>query len=364
MQLLTSNFTPLNLPNQTFISKWESLFQNSEFIKIGVGYASNDSLLYLRKLLEFNQPKKLDLCLGMAFFDGLSRSQFDATQNLNRFLLENELGQLKVARAFPFHGKVQSFVGVQNLKTCLIGSSNLSNIVPVVGVQRRNYEVDLEVTNSEIIGNIDDLLDQLFSDSSVAFDSIISQIKINNDNNTLLASRSDINQVGENTLENVLSNLTKNSFEIPLKDAPKSNLNAFFGEGRRGKQGFVKPRHWYEVEIIVDLAVQKSSKNYPTNSDFVVYTDDGYQFIMRTSGDNGKNLRSRDDLTILGRWVKGRMEMNGALHSGELITMENFRKYGRDSILLTQTNLSEKFDGQGIKLDVWYLDFKSPVRNQ
>jgi hypothetical protein len=111
-----------------------------------------------------------------------------------------------------------------------------------VGVQRRNYEVDLEVTNSEIVGNVDDLLDQLFSDSSVAFDSIISQIKINDNNNTLLASRSDVNQVGESTLEKVLSNLTKNSFEIPLKDAPKSNLNAFFGEGRKGKQGFVKHR--------------------------------------------------------------------------------------------------------------------------
>ena len=58
------------------------------------------------------------------------------------------------------------------------------------------------------------------------------------------------------------------------------------------------------------------------------------------------------------------METNGTLHSGELITMENFRKYGRDSISLTQTTLSKKFDEHGIKLDVWYLDFKSPVRNQ
>jgi hypothetical protein len=57
------------------------------------------------------------------------------------------------------------------------------------------------------------------------------------------------------------------------------------------------------------------------------------------------------------------MEMSGALHSGELITMENFRKYGRNSISLTQTNLSENFGEHGTKLDVWYLDFESSVRN-
>ena len=91
MELLTSNFSPLDLPNKTFTSRWEELFQDALSIKIGIGYASNDSLLYLRKLLELNQPKKLDLCLGMAYFEGLSNSQFDATEELNKFLKENKI---------------------------------------------------------------------------------------------------------------------------------------------------------------------------------------------------------------------------------------------------------------------------------
>ena len=37
---------------------------------------------------------------------------------------------------------------------------------------------------------------------------------------------------------------------------------------------------------------------YPANQDFIAYTDDGHRFLMRTSGDYGKNLRSKDDLTI------------------------------------------------------------------
>ena len=363
MELLTSNFSPLDSPNKTFTSRWEELFQDALSIKIGVGYASNDSLLYLRKLLELNQPKKLDLCLGMAYFEGLSNSQFEATQELNRFLLENNLGNVKVSRAFPFHGKIQSFNVGNVSKTFLVGSSNLSNIVPMKGIERRNYEVDLEITSEDNGAQIEILLDNLLSDSSESFDTISSQIKIKESSNPLLVSRSDVAQIGEISLEKILSHLSDNSFEIPLKDAPKSNLNAYFGEGRVNQQGFTKPRHWYEVEIIVDLAVQKSSRNYPANTDFIVYTDDGYKFTMRTSGDYGKNLRSKDDLTILGRWLKGRMENSNALRSGELITMDNFDKYGRNSITFTQTSLSELPEDSKTKLDVWYLDF-SPQKTR
>jgi hypothetical protein len=357
MKLLTSNFIPLDLKNRTFTSRWEELFQDALSIKIGIGYASNDSLLYLRKLIELNQPKKLDLCLGMAYFEGLSTSQLDASEELNRFLKEKDIGSVRISRTFPFHGKVQSFNGRSNSKTYLVGSSNLSNIVPVKGIERRNYEVDLEISGESNTIDLDILLDKLFTDSSQPFEEISPQIKIKDSSNTLLSSRSDVAEISESGLENILAHLTKNSFEIPLKDAPKSNLNAYFGEGRINQQGFVKPRHWYEVEIIVDLSVQRSSKNYPANTDFIAYTDDGYKFTMRTSGDYGKNLRSKDDLTILGRWLKGRMENSSSLRSGELITMESFKKYGRDSITFTQTNLTESMDGSKTKLDVWYLDF-------
>lgn len=357
MKLLTSNFSPLDLQNKTFTSRWEELFHGALSIKIGIGYASNDALLYLRKLIELNQPKKLDLCLGMAYFEGLSASQLDATEELNRYLKDKDLGSVRVSRSFPFHGKVQSFNGRGNLKTYLVGSSNLSNIVPVKGIERRNYEVDLEISGVNNAIEIDILLKKLFTDCSQPFEVISPQIKIKDVSNSLLASRSDVLEIGESALEKILSHLTNNSFEIPLKDAPKSNLNAYFGEGRVNQQGFVKPRHWYEVEIIVDLSIQRSSKNYPVNSDFIAYTDDGYKFTMRTSGDYGKNLRSKDDLTILGRWLKGRMENSSALRSGELITMDSFKKYGRNSITFTQTNLKESIDDSSSKLDVWYLDF-------
>lgn len=361
MEILSSNFDPLAVSSRTFVSRWEELFQSAESVRIGIGYASNDSILYLKKLIELNQPKNLELCLGMAYFDGLSKSQFEATNEINQFLTAKEIGKVNIARAFPFHGKIQYFQSTAVKDTFLLGSSNLSNIVPQKGITRRNYEVDIEISDQSSCIEISNLLDGLFTDASLTFEAISKEIQIKENQNTLLSTRSDVQEVGDEKLVKVISHLLPNSFEIPLKDAPKSNLNAYFGEGRVNQQGFVKPRHWYEVEIIVDQSVQRSAKNYPANQDFIAYTDDGHRFVMRTSGDYGKNLRSKDDLTILGRWIKGRMEANGALKSGELLTSSSLGLYGRDTITLTQTSLYEEELENG-NLSVWFVDFSAEDR--
>ena len=356
MEILTSNFEPLALTNKTFVSRWEELFQKAEKVRIGIGYASNDSLLYLKKLIELNQPKFLEICLGMAYFEGMTKSQFEATSELSTFLTDRNIGMVKIARTFPFHGKIQYFKSPKQPDRILLGSSNLSNIVPTKGVARRNYEVDIEVSDDPTCQKINDLLDGLFTESSSTFESLSKEIQIKDNENSLLSTRSDVTQAGNETISKVIKHLLPNTFEIPLKDTPKSNLNAYFGEGRLNQQGFVKPRHWYEVEIIVDQMVQRSGNNYPANQDFVVYTDDGHRFLMRTSGDYGKNLRSKDDLTILGRWIKGRMEANNALKSGELLTTSSLNLYGRTTISMTETSLYEEEPELG-KLAVWYLDF-------
>ena len=52
-------------------------------------------------------------------------------------------------------------------------------------------------------------------------------------------------------------------------------------------------------------------------------------------------------MKILGRWIKGRLENNGALKVGEPVTAETLQKYGRDNFDLISTS----------KSDVWILDF-------
>ena len=78
---------------------------------------------------------------------------------------------------------------------------------------------------------------------------------------------------------------------------------------------------------------------------------------MYTGGDNNKNLRSRGDLTIVGRWLKGRLEMTGALESGNLVDSLVFQRYGRSTITLTRTDNIEYDKLTGEDLQVWYVDF-------
>ena len=113
----------------------------------------------------------------------------------------------------------------------------------------------------------------------------------------------------------------------------QSNLNTFFGKGRENKStGKIIPRDWYEVELIVDTKTI-SDPIYP-KGDFIAHTDDGLTFDCQTQGANYKNFRSKKDLKILGRWIKGKLEQSGALKQFEPITSETLQKYGRDYIRL------------------------------
>lgn len=143
------------------------------------------------------------------------------------------------------------------------------------------------------------------------------------------------------------------SFDIPIKGyevSPHSNLNVFFGKGREGKNGLVKPRHWYEVELIVPKEIT-TRPGYPQSKTdeavFRVITDDGWTFSCKVSGDYSKNFRSENDLKILGKWLKGRLENAGVLKVGEPVTKETLEKYGRDTFTLTKTRTK----------NTWFLDF-------
>ena len=357
MKLLTSNFEPVNTQYSTFADTWTKLFESSDSLNIAVGYVSNDSVLYLKSLIEWNKPKQLNLCVGMACFDGISQSQLHALEDLDIFLKCEDLGEVRLANQFPFHGKIQTFSKSKQILGGLIGSSNLSNIIPPRGIYRGNYEVDLFLNEPTLVSQLDVLIRDLSMSGAVSLDVANPSLKIKPDVNPLLEGRFEVSSVTNESLMTLKNMLTTDSFDIPLKPTLKSNMNVFFGKGRDNGRGFVAPRPWYEVEIIPGQQVMRSAPNYPDHEEFIVYTDDQYKFVLYTGGDNNKNLRSRDDLTIIGRWLKGRLEMTGALESGKLLDDEVFARYGRSTMTLTRTTKTEFDDVSGTLLSVWYADF-------
>jgi hypothetical protein len=120
-----------------------------------------------------------------------------------------------------------------------------------------------------------------------------------------------------------------------VAEKEKSNLNVYFGKGRlNAKTGIVKPRPWYEIELIAN--VQLSSNPLYPKGDFDAYTDDGYIIPMRTQGDYHKNIRSKVSLQIFGMWLKGKLQKSGALLPLSPVTNDTLIDYGNDTLTFSK----------------------------
>lgn len=349
MSLLLSNLSPLKTQFKTYTKVFRDLLEESDEICIASGYISTDSAVDLKSIIEANGGPKLELCVGMHYFDGMSASQLQALRSLDETLRSNNLGQVHMVTTFPFHGKLVSFTREEKLLGSILGSSNLTNIVD----GQRQYEADYLFNSADATATeIKSFIKQLIEVSSRPLSEL--EIKPSLQENNLLKDQVGVLKLIDNELLAAKQKLSELSFEIPLKGdgSQKSGFNTAFGKGRENTQGFTIPRPWYEVELIVPKTIT-TSEGYPQasprNDDggFDVITDDGWSFRCKTSGDFSKNLRSEDDLKILGRWLKGRLENAGVLNPGDLVTDDTLVKYGRTS--LTMTKLEDS--------PVWYLDF-------
>ena len=350
MEFLFSNYPPMKNGYKTFSDAFYSLLSQSSKLDIAVGYVSSDSLIELQKTVELNSHiHTLNLIVGMHYFDRFTKVQYDAAMHLNDFLTSNQLGGVRLVNAFRYHGKMYSYSNESGPFAGIIGSNNLSSIVEG-GV--RTYESSVLLRDTASVKQMNDFISKLMQTSTKN----IAELEIDtfNDENALLDGHEFVEKVSPQKLANTMCAKTAVTFEIPIKPyevSPQSNLNVFFGKGRESRNGLVKPRHWYEVELIVPKSVT-SQPGYPQsqsdNAVFTVVTDDGWSFKCKVSGDYSKNFRSEGDLKILGKWLKGRLENAGVLNVGSPVTADTLKRYGRTSFSLTKTTIP----------GVWFLDFE------
>lgn len=345
MEVLFSNQPPLAVPaTSDFTTAFvQSLVKNSK-VTMCTGYVAVDAIVELQMLLEQSPSlTEFKLIVGMAKFDGLTKSQTDSLNLLNNFLTAKKLGCVYVAVAMPIHAKVTHFWGSETGGTVILGSSNLGSLTK----SKRQYEVDVCFTNT---GRIADQINEFLQKAIFASGKFSDVCK---DIPEVVQTSHPILEIGivrkspapgEDSLDR------DRTFEIPISVGARSGLNAFFGKGRKSVAGRLLPRPWYEAELIVPKEITSLAgyPNSPRTNVFRVFTDDGFEFSCKTSGDNYKNLRSQGNLEILGRWIKGRLEASGNLRPGEVLTTEMLNNYGRSTLALVGTKLSETD---------WLLDF-------
>lgn len=349
MEFLYSNYLPVKLGGCTFVDKFFDAMVDAKQLDIAVGYVTADSLAELQKIVEYNNLERLNLIIGMHYFEKFTKLEYKAALSLNSFLKENQCGAVKLVTTFKYHGKIYTYSKNGIPVAGIIGSNNLSSIV---GSNIRTYEASVYIQEAEAVRNMHSFVSELSTKAADDIDTL--NIREFKENNPLLDGHEHVEKVIDSEVEHVKNHCLPNvSFEIPIKGAEKcakSNLNAYFGEGRRSPNGIVKPRHWYEVELIVPKNIT-SQPGYPQaeteDAVFDVITDDGWKFKCKVSGDYSKNFRSENDLKILGKWIKGRMENEGALKVGDPVTQQTLFDYGRDTLQLTKTAIP----------NTWYLDF-------
>ena len=344
-KLLCPNIRPITHTHQDFLSRFEELASQSDSLRIASGYISTDSIVHLRHYVHQLRLSNCELLVGMHYFDGITKPEFEALGDFDYYLRSNALGEIDVFTAFPYHGKLYLFQKNSTNFAALLGSSNLSAIE-----HRRQFEIDAEISSRALLEDLNNLYDQFKAKATKPIDSW-NPAKFK-ETSGFLAGCTGVTRMDDSQKSQLWSTASALSFDIPVKSTPKSNLNAFFGRGRENtRTGVIRPRPWYEVELIVPKRIT-AMRGYPVKrSDLgrviTVFTDDGWSFRSKISGDYSKNFRSADDLKTLGLWIKGRLENKGVLKVGEPVTRETLRQYGRDTIRLTATNVP----------DVWLLDF-------
>ncbi len=346
MELLFSNVKPCEYNNSSFSEAFELGVVNSDEVNIATGYVSEESLLELKSILSFyaenNKAKKCSLVIGMHGREGFTRPQYEAAVELGKFLADNSLGGVFVCTAFRFHGKTYVFYKKTSPVSAILGSSNLSNIVG-----NRQWEVDTKITEKEPLKQLTSLHTDLANKASRNILEIETPSSFT-ETNDLLQDRIGVDKADSDLYAQAEDSLTGVVFDLPLKATEKSNLNVYFGKGRLAtKTGAIRPRHWYEVELIVPIDITSSTLYPKKGSTIHVYTDDGWSFKCKAEGQNSKNFRSENDLRTLGRWIKGRLERAGCLQVGKPVTEEVLESYGRKTISLKQTKDPE----------LWLLDF-------
>ncbi len=350
MELLHSNLSPMKSGCSTFIDKFNSLVPLCSEMDIAVGYVTADSLVELQKLVELNENLHyLTLIIGMHYLEHFTKPEYMAAVALHDFLKNNKIGEVRLVVPFRYHGKLYSYSNEQGAFAGIIGSNNLSSIVKG---GRKAYESSLLVDDRKVAEDIKKFIHDLSRTSTKSI-SELEIIEFKKENPVLadidMVRRLTPYEMGTKNLKNI-----EYSFDIPLKpyeDAPGSNMNVFFGKGRETKRtGLVRARPWYEVEVIVPKSIT-SRTGYPGTpgvpTEFTVVTDDGWSFECNVNGDYNKNFRSKGGLEVLGKWLKGRMEAEGALKPGEKVTRDTFARYGRSTFTLAKLADS----------DDWLLDF-------
>lgn len=378
MKLLYSNILPLGTEEnqETVTERFMEEASSADAIEIAVGYVSKAALQELEQIVDEQKIRRIVLTIGMYFVEGMPEGIYHTAVALNRKWVDAGVGEIRIVRAFKYHGKLYAFYKDDQVKSAIIGSANLG-VIKLEANNRRQYEVSAVTEDASECNEIATLIRKMATPAaSVRIDDVVG-MPIIREVNTSLTGVDTVEQIPQTQVELFERHKTNISFVLPIKvpayderhmddgkHYTKSNLNVSYAAPRSAR----KSRDWYETQFTVSKQITRLEGYPEKNVTFAVVTDDGYTFKAHTTSDGNKQFSAVGDELILGRWIKGRLAAAGLVtpvndtqadkdRTG-MITKEMLAAYGCDRLVLTKTDQKTE-DEEGNMLDVWILSFEA-----
>ncbi|CAI3514090.1 hypothetical protein CIRMBP1292_01038 [Enterococcus cecorum] len=378
MKLLYSNILPLGTSEgqQTIINCFNEQIAKSDRVEIAVGYISRVALEELDNLVKEHNISSICLTIGMYFIEGMPEGSYNTALEINKKWTETGIGEIKIVKAFKYHGKVYCFYKDEQPFSAIIGSANLG-VIKLDANNRRQYEISSVTDDATECKEIAEFLEKLKAQNCSDNIANIIGMPIVREVNTSLSGIDTVTQIPQTGVQLYEQHKTDVSFVLPLKvpayderhmddgkHFTKSNINVSYAAPRSKR----KSRDWYETQLTVSKAITRSEGYPEKNKPFFVVTDDGYWFKAHTTSDGNKQFSAVGDELILGRWIKGRLAAAGLVTPVNdtqadtdrkgMITKEMLQAYGCNSLVLSKTD-QKALDEDGTELDVWVLSFET-----
>lgn len=377
MNLLYSNILPLGTEEgqNTIIDTIKEQITLSDRIDIAVGYVSRASLDEIEYLVEQNNIKNICLIIGMYFVEGMPEGSYHTALKLNKKWQESGIGEIRIVKAFKYHGKLYVFYKDNLPFSAILGSANLGVIKPEAN-NRRQYELSSITTDKSELSELTQFIDKLKAPNISNNIADVVGMPLIHETNTALSGIELVTTVPQSNVDFYKRCAAYASFFLPLKvpsyderhmddgkHFTKSNVNVCYAAPRSKR----KSRDWYETQLTVAKEITRIEGYPEKNKPFFIITDDGYWFKAHTTSDGNKQFSAVGDELIMGRWLKGRLAAAGLVKPVNdtqadtdrtgMITKEMLQEYGCENLYLKKTGQTA-LDENGNSLDVWMLSFK------
>lgn len=378
MRLLYSNILPVGIEEgqATIAETFVEQIADSDSVEIAVGYVSKASLEELDALVEAHHIQHISLVIGMYYIEGMPEGTYRTALAINEKWRASGVGEIRMTRAFKYHGKLYLFLKDNLPKSAILGSANLG-VIKQEANNIRQYEVSSITDQPAECTEVLRLIRKMQEPRCSANIADITDMPIIREINTSLTGVDTVEQIPQTEVALYDRHKTEVSFVLPIKvpafaerhmddgkHYTKSNLNVSYAAPRSAR----KSRDWYETQFTVNKSITLLPGYPEKNVTFYVITDDGYTFKAHTTSDGNKQFSAVGDELILGRWIKGRLAAAGLVTPVNdtqldrdrlgMITKEMLEAYGCDTLVLTKTDQKME-DEEGNLLDVWFLSFEA-----